>query len=183
MKVVSVNVSAGREHVQGGRKRLTGIYKDPVAGPVMARTLGLDGDVQIERKYHGGPDKAVYSYALEEYAHWSRDLGRALGPGAFGENLTTEGLDETRVRAGDVLRFGKAVLQAVEPRQPCRTLAARYEDPRLPKRFVAHARFGIYWRVLEEGPVAAGDAIAFVSRAGDGAPTITELGVSAAQGA
>jgi MOSC domain-containing protein YiiM len=163
MRVVSVNVSGGRPLVYGGRPRKTGIFKEPVAGAVMARRLGLDGDVQVDKRYHGGPDKAVYSFAAEDLASWKDDLGE-LAPGAFGENLTTEGLDEAQVRPGDVLRFGGAVLQAVSPRQPCRTLAARYKDSKLPKRFVAKGRFGIYWRVVEEGPVSAGDPISFVSR-------------------
>lgn len=159
MRVVSVNVSGGRVVVYKGKKTETGIYKEPVMGRVPVRALGLEGDRQVDKRYHGGPDKAVYTYALEDYGFWSEDLKACLAPGAFGENLTTEGLDETKLSPGAKLRFGTAVLQATEPRQPCRTLAMKFDDPQLPKRFVKHARFGLYWRVLEEGTVAAGDAI------------------------
>lgn len=178
MRVVSVNVSAGRTVVHKGKKRTTGIYKEPVAGAVAVRALGLDGDVQVDKRYHGGPGKAVYSFAAEDYAAWGTELGAPLGPGSFGENLTTEGLDESAVREGDVYRFGGAELQAVEPRQPCGTLAMKFDDAKLPKKFVRKGRFGIYWRVVKEGRIRAGDPIRALSR-GAG-PTITELGCKAA---
>ncbi len=164
MRIRSVNVSLGRSIVDRGRAVLTGIFKEPTTAPVTVRPLGLDGDKQFDKKFHGGEDKAVYSYAWEHYAWWREQRSDIGGPGAFGENLTTEDLDEADVCVGDHLSFGGVVLQANEPRLPCNTLAARYKDPRIVKRFCDGARWGVYYRVVEPGILRVGDEIAWVSR-------------------
>jgi MOSC domain-containing protein YiiM len=147
-----------------GRSVVTGIFKTPVQGPVAVRKLNLDGDRQSDLTVHGGYDKAVYSYAREDYVWWKEKLGRELEPGAFGENLTTEGLNDREVFIGDVLRAGTAMLQVVQPRLPCYKLGIKFGDDLMPKKFMQAARWGIYFRVLEEGIVEAGDSVEFVNR-------------------
>lgn len=169
MIVVAVCVARPRELAWKGKTRITGIYKEPVAGPVAAGPEGLAGDHIEDRRFHGGRDKAVYSYAEEHYAHWAPLLPGPLAPGAFGENLVTRGLDEEAVRAGDRWRAGTVLLEARECRRPCATLAARYGDAGLVKRFADAGRFGIYWAVVEPGSVKAGDALVPVAR-GEGEP-------------
>ncbi len=142
----------------------TGIFKTPVSAPVMVRKLNLDGDRQSDLSVHGGPDKAVYSYDVEDYRYWKSELDRELSPGMFGENLTTEGLLDRNVCSGDVRVVGGAVLQAVQPRLPCYKLSVKFQDDQMPKRFVRAGRWGIYFRVIEEGIVRMGDSIAFASR-------------------
>jgi MOSC domain-containing protein YiiM len=174
-RVLSVNAARERPLEQQGRVIRTGIFKEPAAGAVRVGPLGLEGDHIHDRRYHGGPDKAVYGYAKEDYAWWEKELGKPLPPGVFGENLTLEGLELEATRAGDILAAGTARLQAVSPRIPCRTLAARMGDPGFAKRFQQAGRFGVYFRVLTPGEVKAGDAARWESRNGEGA-LIVELG-------
>jgi MOSC domain-containing protein YiiM len=125
--------------------------------------MGVEGDVQVDRRYPGGTNKAVYSYAADHNGHWQAELGREIEPGAFGENLTTEGLIEDRICIGDQFRFGSAVLEAVQPRQPCFKLGLRVGSARFVSRFREEGKPGIYWKVIEEGMVAPGDAVELVS--------------------
>jgi MOSC domain-containing protein YiiM len=160
MKLLSVNVSLPQEMAYRGQKVMTGIYKMPVSGRVMVRTLNVDGDQQADLKVHGGPDQAVYIYAHEHYAYWSRELSRNdFSFGQFGENFTTEGLLEAEVRVGDVFRVGGALVQVTRPRVPCFKLMTKMNNFRLAKPFLASGRTGFYLRVLEEGEVGAGDPI------------------------
>ncbi|SFQ52330.1 MOSC domain-containing protein [Hymenobacter arizonensis] len=160
-QVLSVNVGLPREHWWQGRVVRTAIFKEPVSGPVALAGHNLAGDAQADLRVHGGPDKAVYAYAHEHYAYWESVLpaGTLPGPGAFGENLTTQGLLETEVRVGDEFEIGTAVLRAVQPRQPCHKLNLRFDDPRMVPRFVAAGRSGIYFQVRRPGVVQAGDAL------------------------
>src|SRR5206468_6337225 len=174
-RVLSVNAAQERPLEQQGRVIRTGIFKEPAPGAVRVGPLGLEGDRIVDRRYHGGPDKAVYGYAREDYAWWEKELGRPLPAGTFGENLTLEGLELEGTRAGDILAAGTARLQAVSPRIPCRTLAARMGDPRFARRFQQAARFGVYFRVLTPGDVKAGDEARWESRSADG-DLIVELG-------
>jgi MOSC domain-containing protein YiiM len=168
MRLVSVNVSAGRYVSHGGAEVLTGIFKQPVSGPVRVTRLGLDGDFQADRHNHGGVDKAVYAYALEHYDWWRQELGRSdLAPGSFGENLTIEGFDEAAVAVGDVFEVGGARLSAVQPRKPCFKLGLRLGDPSMVQRFMRSLRLGVYFRVVQEGQVEAGQPVEIVERAGD----------------
>lgn len=165
MKLVSVNVAHPREVTYRERTYRTAIYKVPVAGRVRVARLNIDGDSQGNPVTHGGPDMAVYVYGLEHYAHWTRDLGRvALGYGAFGENLTVTGMPERETAIGDVFRIGSARFQVTEPRTPCHKLAMKFADDDLPRRFALSGRVGFYFRVLEEGLIAADDEIACVDR-------------------
>lgn len=159
MQVVSVNVSPGRVVTWQGRPITTGIFKEPVEERVGIRETGLDGDRQADRAVHGGPFKAVYAYSLEHYHWWQEQLRMELYPGSFGENLTIRDFSEDQVAVGDVFQLGTARLQAVQPRLPCFKLGIRFGTQRVVKQFLQSGRFGIYFRVLEEGEVAAGDVL------------------------
>jgi len=166
MKLVSVNVGLPREVEWRGRTVTTGIFKSPVEGRARVRTLNLDGDRQADLSVHGGPTKAVYVYPGEHYAYWRQELpGVDLPPGSFGENLTTEGLRETEVRIGDRFRVGSAVVSVTEPRMPCSKLGVKFGRDDMVRRFLASERSGFYFAVVEEGDVAAGDAIEPLERA------------------
>jgi len=168
MQLVSVNVGRPRPVAYRDGMVSTGIYKEPVAGPVWVRRLNLEGDGQADLTVHGGEYKAVYAYPFEHYAFWSRALGRNdLGHGQFGENLTVEGLIEDAVYIGDVFRVGEALLQVSQPRSPCFKLGIRMGDDGFVPRFTAENRTGFYLRVLEEGRIAAGDAIERIEQAND----------------
>lgn len=160
MKLLSVNVSLPQAIDYDGTPVSTGIFKQPVAGRVMVRKLNLDGDGQADLTVHGGPDKAVYVYDIDSYSYWQRELGRDdLGYGHFGENLTVEGMPDDRVHIGDVFRVGAVLLEVSQPRVPCFKLELKMGMPGFSRKFLAGGRLGFYFRVLEEGEVAAGDLI------------------------
>jgi MOSC domain-containing protein YiiM len=163
-RVVSVNVASVRTISYGGKPVRTAIGKQPVTGPVAAHELSLHGDQQADHRYHGGPDRAVYAYASEDYAWWSERVGRELAPGLFGENLTLRGIDVSEARIGERWRVGAAVVQVTAPRTPCSKLALVMDDPRFVKTFGAALRPGAYLRVIETGDIAAGDRVEVVSR-------------------
>lgn len=159
-RVVAVSVSPGRQVEHNGQIVGTGIFKEPIAGRVMARRLSLDGDRQVDLRYHGGEHKAVYAYPHEHYAAWAEELGRDdLAFGQFGENLTTGGLLEDAVHIGDRFRVGGAVLEVTQPRVPCFKLGIKMGDPGFPKVFLRSMRSGFYLRVIDEGEIGAGDSI------------------------
>lgn len=174
MRIVSLNVAKPRTVTREGRSVRTAIYKQPVAGPVRLRALGLEGDAVADRRFHGGPDKAVYAYPAEHAAFWEPLLGEEPAPGYFGENLTLEGLAEDEVRIGARLRIGTAVLEVAQPRNPCSKLAFRVGRPDFVREFVQSVRCGYYLRVLQEGEVAAGDLVECLDPAAD-APTVRDL--------
>lgn len=165
MKIISVNVGLPREVIWNGRKVTTGIFKDPVEGNVMVRKLNLDGDRQADLSVHGGVDKAVYAYPAEHYDYWQHELpGMGLPWGMFGENLTTMGLLEEDVNIGDRFRIGSSVLMATQPRMPCYKLAVKFERNDIVRKFLKSGRPGLYFSVVEEGIVSAGDKIELISR-------------------
>ncbi|SLM49472.1 MOSC domain containing protein [Nitrospira japonica] len=158
MKLVSVQVGRPRTVRWRGKSITTGIYKKPVTGRIMARHFNLEGDQQADLTVHGGRDKAVYVYPSEHYAFWQKELpGTQLPYGSFGENFTTEGLDEQSVHIGDRFRIGGAVMEVTQPRLPCYKLGLRFRRPDMPKRFHVSGRCGFYLAVIEEGEVGAGD--------------------------
>lgn len=158
-RVLSVNVGRPRLVPTGRRTVSTAIWKNPVEGRVDVRGVNLDGDAQADRTVHGGPDKAVYAYAVEETRVWARELGRDLGSAPFGENLTIEGIDVSGALVGERWRIGSALLEVAQPRLPCFKLGLRMGDPRFVRRFAQASRTGAYLRIVEEGSVGAGDAI------------------------
>ncbi|MCB0208213.1 MAG: MOSC domain-containing protein [Anaerolineae bacterium] len=165
MKLISINVGLPREVEWHGQKVTTGIFKEPVAGPVMVRTLSLEGDKQADLSVHGGVDKAVYAYPTEHYAYWRSELPEMDLPwGMFGENLTVEGLIETEVNIGDRFRLGNAELIAVQPRLPCFKLGLKFGRDDMVKRFLASRRTGVYFKVAQEGQIHIGDQLELLHR-------------------
>ena len=166
-RVISVNVSRPREfRFQGHGEKLatSSIWKSPVEGPVRARGVNLEGDDQADREVHGGPDKAIYSYAIEDIRWWEEELGRALELSAFGENLTTAGIDVSGALIGERWEIGTALLEVSEPRAPCWKLGVKMGDPEFPRKFTKAGRPGAYLRIVREGALAAGNAIRLVAR-------------------
>ncbi len=166
MKLLSVNVSLPEEVPHGSETVETGIFKEPVEGRIMLRTLNLDGDGQADLVNHGGVHRAVYAYPIEHYDYWRREFGQdnGFGFGQFGENFTVEGMPEDEVCIGDVFRVGGALIEISQPRPPCFKLGIKMGMPRFPKLFLASGRVGFYLRVLEEGEVGGGDAFEHVAR-------------------
>ncbi len=151
----------------GPRATPSGIDKHPVSGRIRLGRDGLVGDAQGDRKHHGGPDKAVHHYARDHYAYWREAIGERdilAQAGAFGENVSTVGLTEADMAVGDTFRLGSALIQVSQGRQPCWKLNLRFGVPDMARRLQASGRTGWYYRVLEEGNVEAGDALALVDR-------------------
>jgi len=168
MRILSVNVGRPRDVTWRGKVVRTSIFKDAVPGGVRVGATNLEGDGQADLTVHGGRDKAVYAYPSEHYAFWQRELGAASLPwGAFGENLTTQGLVEADVCIGDRLHCGSAELVVTQPRVPCFKLGVRFERPDLVKQFLRSGRSGFYLAVTHEGELRAGDAIGIVAAPGE----------------
>jgi MOSC domain-containing protein YiiM len=142
----------------------TAIWKEPVEGRLAVRGVNVEGDEQADRRVHGGEFKAVYAYDLDETRAWEEELGREIGPGGFGENLTLEGVDVSGARVGERWAVGSALFEVVQPRVPCFKLNLRMGDSRFGKRFTAAGRPGAYLRIVEEGDVGAGDGVEIVRR-------------------
>ena len=165
MRVVSVNVGLPRSVSWRRREVTTGIFKEPVEGRVPLHRLNLDGDRQADLAVHGGAAKAVYAYPLEHYAFWQEELEEDLPLGAFGENLTVEGLPlEEEVALGDRFRIGSCELVVTQPRLPCYKLGLRFGRADIPKRFLASRRSGYYLAVEAEGEVGAEDRVETLAR-------------------
>ena len=161
MRLSSVNIATPHILELAGRRHRTAIEKVPTLRAVQVGMGGLAGDRVASTRHHGGPDQAVYAYTAEDYAWWSSELGVALAPGTFGENLTIEGLESADLFIGDRLRVGSdVVLEVTSPRIPCATLAARMGDRQFVKRFARARRPGPYLRVLAVGSVRSGDQVA-----------------------
>ncbi len=160
MKIVSVNVGRPREIDWKGKTIRTSIFKEPVQGRVRLEALNFVGDEQADLSVHGGPQKAVYGYASEHYDFWRQELpGVHLPWGAFGENLTTEGLLEEEINIGNRYQLGSAVVMVTQPRIPCYKLGVRFGRDDIVKRFLKSGRPGFYFSVIQEGEVGAGDAL------------------------
>jgi MOSC domain-containing protein YiiM len=164
--VVSVNVGTPRGVGYRGNTVRTAIWKDPVAGRVKVAGHKVAGDEQGNPEAHGGPDKAVYAYAAEDYEWWSSELALELAPGTFGENLTLRGIDVSNALVGERWRVGGTLLEVAQPRIPCFKLGIRMGSQRFPARFAAAGRPGAYLRIVTEGEVAAGDPAEVVHRPG-----------------
>ncbi len=167
-RVLSVNLArAAPLPLPGGGSVLSGIHKRPVAGPVPVRLMGLQGDEQADLSVHGGVSKAVYAYPQAHYAFWQTVRaqaglavwGEALAPGALGENLTLEGLEETDLWVGDQLRLPHCLLAVSEPRLPCAKLNAAMGFKHAVKLMAQSGYCGSYLVVLEAGTVSAGESI------------------------
>lgn len=165
MKILSVNVGLPREVIFKGEVVTTGIFKQPVKGRVKLRTLNLDGDRQADLTVHGGIDKAVYAYPVEHYEYWQHELpGTTFSWGMFGENFTTEGLIEDTVNIGDLFQIGSSEVIATQPRMPCYKLGVKFRRTDMIKKFLKSRRPGVYFKVLREGEVGAGDEIKLIGK-------------------
>lgn len=172
--VVSVNIGLPRNVLSNNCNVATAIFKEPVAGRIRIRTLGLEGDKQADLTVHGGPKKALYAYPSEHYEFWKRQLNRTSIPcGMFGENLTTRGLLEHDVRLKNEYRIGSAIVVVTKPRFPCYKLNIKFASIDMVDRFQKSSRSGFYLSVKKEGDVSAGDEIELL-RSDETQPTISK---------
>lgn len=152
----------GRSALLPGGKR-SAIGKHPVLGPVRIGRLGLDGDLQVDKRHHGGPEMAVHLYPLAHHDWWRGELGEHTlldDPGAFGGNIAVRSLDETQVRIGERFRLGSALLEVSQPRMPCATIERRFERKGMVTAILESGRCGWYFRVVDEGEAMADDELA-----------------------
>jgi MOSC domain-containing protein YiiM len=172
MNLISVNI--GKERILQRRDRIerTGIFKFPTDGNVKVTKLGLEGDVILSKKHHGGLDQAIYVYGAADYAWWSWELGREIVPGTFGDNLTISELESAEFNIGDYIHIEDTILQVTAPRIPCGTFATRMEDSQWVKRFRHAERPGLYCRVIKEGFVKADDTASVERYAGATIPIL-----------
>jgi MOSC domain-containing protein YiiM len=166
-RVVSLQVGKLATLPFRGRDIPTGIFKTPVEGPVSLGDEGFEGDVQADRRHHGGPENAVCVHPTEHWPDWEALVGQPLPYGAFGENLSTSGLLETGVHIGDVFTLGSATVQVSQPRSPCYKLATRWRKRKLVAAMAEEGRSGWYFRVLQRGEVQAGDELVLTDRVSD----------------
>jgi len=167
MQILSINIGYKRTQQKGKELETTGIYKLPVQEPVEIKSLGIQTDFICDQKNHGGPDQAIYVYGMSDYAWWSKELGRELSAGTFGDNLTVSELESAGFNIGDRLQVGSIILEVTAPRIPCSTLAARMGDPQFIKNFRRAERPGLYCRVIREGTVQAGNEVKVESYKGE----------------
>ena len=164
-KVISINIGLPRTVNFQGQAVTTGIFKESVKGRIKLRRLNLDGDKQADLTVHGGLDKALYAYPAEHYDYWKKRIpNMTLSWGMFGENLTTEGLLEDQVNVGDVFRIGSSEVVATQPRMPCYKLGVKFGRMDIIRQFMNSKLTGIYFRVLKEGAIGAGDEIELINR-------------------
>jgi MOSC domain-containing protein YiiM len=166
MKLLAVCIGAIRS-TPGRKAAKTGIFKQPVDYPVMVGKEGLAGDHIVNRKFHGGPEQAVYIEGSIDLDWWSGELGEPILPGVFGENLTIEGLDNSSIAVGDRLEIGDVLLEITSARMPCATFALRMDEPKFVKRYINAARPGAYARVLREGVLKTGCDVVYTPYAGE----------------
>ena len=159
MQLDSVNVGQERILQHKDHVERTGIFKFPVEGSVKVTTLGLEEDVIVSKKHHGGPDQAIYIYGGADYAWWTEELKKEISPGTFGDNLTISDLESASFNIGDYIHINNVTLQVTAPRIPCATFAARMDDQHWVKKFRHAERPGLYCRVLGEGSLKAGDPV------------------------
>lgn len=160
MELLAISIAVPHEIEHNGRRISTGIYKHPVDTSVQATRLGIEGDAQVDLENHGGPDKAIYAYTIENYRVWERELGKNPFPfGQFGENFTVSGMPDESVHIGDQFLIGRIIVQVTQPRVPCFKLGIKMGDPGFVSRFMHSGRVGFYLRVLAPGRVRAGDTI------------------------
>ncbi|MGI9227519.1 MAG: MOSC domain-containing protein [Gammaproteobacteria bacterium] len=163
-KILSVNVGTPKEFEYKGRTAMSAIWKEPVTGRISARGVNLEGDDQADRAAHGGYDKAIYAYSMEDIAWWEQQVDRTVMYGEFGENLTTQGIGVNDALVGERWEIGSTVLEISEPRIPCWRLGVRMNDKTFPRQFTQALRPGSYLRIITEGDIGAGDKINVISK-------------------
>lgn len=177
MKVISTNIGESKTVFWKGKEIKTGIYKYPVDIPIYLGKEDVQDDHVIDRRYHGGVDKACYLYAADHYEYWkNRYPDLEWNYGMFGENITVDGLDEKNIKIGSIYRLGSAIIQISRTRQPCFKLGIRFGDQNMVKQFIDSLRSGVYVRVIESGNVSVGDTFILEKEHQDGI-TVTELNI------
>ena len=164
MEIISVNIGKPSLVDYIGKEIFTGIYKSPVQEPLYLTATNLVGDGQADLEFHGGVNKALCVYCEEHYPYWESKLNRELKHGAFGENLTVRGMLETDICIGDTYRFGEAIVQVSQPRQPCHKLAMRFDVADLPVQVTDTGYSGFYFRVLQEGVISERRSIELITK-------------------
>ena len=175
MKVISVNIGERKVLNYKGKIVETGIFKYPVNQPIFLGTEDVENDAVIDRRYHGGIEKAVYGYSQNHYAYWKElypDLDWNYG--MFGENLSISNLEETEIFVGNTYKLGEALLEVTKPREPCYKLGIRFGTQEILKQFWNSTKCGIYFKVLQTGNVKVGDELILVNKA-ENSPTIAEV--------
>lgn len=174
--MAQITLLVGKAAALPGSDQHSGIDKRPVDRALRLGPQGFKGDEQADRRVHGGPEKAVHHYPFDHYAAWATELAAVApagahaaapllkAPGAFGENISTQGMTEEGVAVGDLFRLGTALVQVSQGRQPCWKLARRFGLADMARRVQDSGRIGWYYRVLEPGLVAPGDRIALLDR-------------------
>lgn len=175
MKVISVNLGELKVINYKGKIVETGIFKYPVNQPIFLDTEDVKNDAIIDRKHHGGIEKAVYGYSQNHYAYW-KELYPNLdwNYGMLGENLTISNLEETEIFVGNTYKLGEALLEVTKPREPCYKLGIRFGTQEIVKQFWNSTKCGIYFKVLQTGNVSVGDELILVNKA-ENSPTIAEV--------
>lgn len=164
MIIESLNIGLPKNEIFHDKEIITGICKTPVFGPLSLTADGFENDGVGDLKHHGGEDKAVCVYSRDHYPYWEELLGIKLPRAAFGENLTVSGLREDEVCIGDRYEAGSALLQVSQPRQPCRTLSARFNRDDMIKLVRDSGFTGFYFRVTRAGRVTKGDQLQLKQR-------------------
>ena len=160
MTIESLNIGDSKTVEWKGKNIKTGIFKYPVSAPLYLGTEDVENDHVIDRKYHGGIDKACYAYCADAYTFWKEQYPENKFPiGFFGENLTISKLDESKLRIGDRFKVGEALIEISQPRQPCFKLGIRFGSQKILKPFINNPYPGIYFRVIEQGLVSKGDQL------------------------
>ena len=175
MKIIATNIGDKREINWKGKMVTTGIFKFPVDRPIFLDVETVKEDTICDRNYHGGIDQAVYGYSLKHYDFWKEkypDLDWSLG--MFGENLTVDDLDETKIHVGDTFRVGDCIVEVTKPRQPCMKLGVRFNNMKVVKQFWNTSMSGIYFKILQTGNVQSGDAFEQLKSCPEN-PTIAEV--------
>ncbi|APQ16398.1 MOSC domain-containing protein [Maribacter hydrothermalis] len=165
MKVISTNIGDAVSFEWNGATEQTGIFKYPTFKGLFLTKNDVKNDTVIDRVHHGGTHKACYIFSADYYNYWKKRYPELKWDwGMFGENLTLEGLDESKIRVGDVYKIGGALVQVSQPREPCYKLGIRFGTQNILKEFIAHNHPGTYVKILEEGHVNTGDEMILIEQ-------------------
>jgi MOSC domain-containing protein YiiM len=175
MIVKSVNIGEKKIINYKGKIVETGIFKFPVEGGIFLGEEDVENDAVIDRRYHGGVEKAVYAYSENHYEYWKKLYPNLdWNYGMFGENLTISNLEETTINVGNTYQLGEVILEVTKPREPCFKLGLRFGTQAVLKQFWNSTKSGIYFKVLKTGKVSVGDSLLLISKS-ENSPTIAQV--------
>lgn len=175
MKIIATNIGEKREIDWKGKMVTTGIYKFPIDTPVFLDIETVKEDTICNREVHGGIDQAVYGYSLKHYSFWKEKYPNLeWSYGMFGENLTIDDLDETKIHVGDTYKVGECIVEVTKPRQPCMKLGVRFNDMKIVKQFWNTTMSGVYFKILQTGNVQSGDVFEQIKSCPEN-PTIADI--------